>query len=286
MELQNSSDESQDVTTFSRTKEEDTVKPMEIPNTETKSNHSMKHVQEVTHFEPDEQMDPFRHWATKKPDVYSGFLYVAFRCNDEEASFYRANFKAANSTVFMDDNSSDDLVKIFARVLHPLLFRKDFFAEQNKRSSGVESHYVIPSFQRQEQQQLALRSLYALSSGQLMSTEEQLEISDASLASHDSIKRKAIECAKDLAKELLLSKKKMKQDAMNAAVVEIKKKKEKRNREEWCKLLSPIDENRQKLPPARKAVQMPNEREDSELQTQIPYMLGFLLLGATWVISN
>lgn len=267
-----------------------------VQKTETNTNEAMTPVQEVIHFEPDEQMDPFRHWAMKKPDLYSGFLYVAFRCNDEDASFYRANFKAADSTVFMDDNSSDDLVKIFARVLHPLLFRKDYFNEPKEEKDGImvsssrpSSEYVLPSSRQQEQQQLALRSLYALSSGRLMSSEEQKEVSGASLASHESIKRKAIECAKDLAKELLLSRKKKTKDRDSmTAKTTMKKTKDRDKEQDWRSILSPIAENLQKEP------RMPDlsrfcEQKGHELpepEAPLPYILGFLLFGAAWVVSN
>jgi hypothetical protein len=51
--------------------------------------HSLEYIraiQEVPHFEPDEQMDPFRHWAIKKPEIYTGFMYVAYRFSNHEVS--------------------------------------------------------------------------------------------------------------------------------------------------------------------------------------------------------
>ncbi|MGK3746991.1 MAG: hypothetical protein ACI90V_013854 [Bacillariaceae sp.] len=47
---------------------------------------NIREIQEVSHFEPDEQMDPFRHWAIKKPELYTGLVYVAYRFSDDEVS--------------------------------------------------------------------------------------------------------------------------------------------------------------------------------------------------------
>ena len=55
-------------------------------NVPTTFDTSVREVQEVQHFEPDEQMDPFRHWSMKKPKLYTGFLYVAYRFSDEQVS--------------------------------------------------------------------------------------------------------------------------------------------------------------------------------------------------------
>ncbi|KAG7349644.1 hypothetical protein IV203_012241 [Nitzschia inconspicua] len=249
-------------------------------------------VQEVIHFEPDEQMDPFRHWAMKKPDLYSGFVYVAFRCNNEDASFYKANFKAANSTVFIDDDSSDDLIKIFARVLHPLLFRKDFINHNDGRLSGTETQgscldksLTIP--RDHERQQLALKSLFALSSGRIMSPEEHDEISNEGLYSCKTIKQKAIECAKDLAKELLMSTTTC-QNGAKASNASMPKKKSKKT----SVILSPIIENQ-----PHRSIEYPGTdcefdccdllpRSLEKAETQVAFMLGFLLVGAAWVMSN
>lgn len=243
-------------------------------------------VQEVIHFEPDEQMDPFRHWAMKKPDLYSGFIYAAFRCNDEEASFYKTNFKAANSTVFLDDDSSDDLIKIFARVLHPLLFRKDFAKHHDRDATSCSPKmYDLPPHGDHERQDLALRSLYALSSGRVMSPNEQQQISCGSLESHSKIKQKAVECAKNLAKELLISKRMKRHNT--AACTPMNRTGTSRKRRV---LLSPIIENQEKssdenhdhISQCRDA--LPGDLEMTE--TQVPYILGILLLGAAWMISQ
>jgi hypothetical protein len=177
-------------------------------------------IQEVPHFEPDEQMDPFRHWAMKKPQLYTGFIYVAYRTNDEEATFYKTNFKALNSTMFMDDVSSDELVKILARILHPLMFRRDFWGDNAKKSksqqgattacaaipgygSGKENigtTYVIPSAKIQRDQNLATRCLYALSSGRVLTREQQKKIEQFSRI---NLERKAYACARFLTRELV-----------------------------------------------------------------------------------
>lgn len=175
-------------------------------------------IQEVSHFEPDEQMDPFRHWAMKKPQLYTGFIYVAYRMNDEEATFYKTNFKALNSTVFMDDASSDELVKIFARILHPLMFRRDFGdvnAKQHKSRPGdstsvattgygydkenIGTTYVIPPAKTQREQYLAMRCLYALSSGRVLTRQQQKEIEQFRQI---DLERKAHACARFLTREL------------------------------------------------------------------------------------
>jgi hypothetical protein len=178
---------------------------------------SVIEIQEVTHFEPDEQMDPFRHWAVKKPQLYTGFIYVSYRVKDDEATFYKANFKALNSTVFMDDSSSDELVKIFARILHPLMFRKNFMggnvkysrprttASATKKSDFdkaniLTSMYVIPCAKIQRDQYLAVRCLYALSSGRFLTREQRKEIGEGD---HVNLERKARACAKFLSRELM-----------------------------------------------------------------------------------
>ena len=158
-------------------------------------------VQEVPHFQPDEQMDPFRHWTMKKPNLYTGFLYVAYRSSKNEASFYKSNFRAFDSTVFMDDNSTDEMVKIFARILHPLLFQRrqhhghDSSSSQNDEEEGHSSparledpfgdsgdrtlrtppHEIDNHYRRQDRQHLAMRCMYALSSGRVLTRAEQEE---------------------------------------------------------------------------------------------------------------
>ena len=63
-----------------------TSSSLNVPKPELSLDISIREVQEVQHFEPDEQMDPFRHWAIKKPKLYTGFVYVAYRFSDEEVS--------------------------------------------------------------------------------------------------------------------------------------------------------------------------------------------------------
>jgi hypothetical protein len=244
-------------------------------------------VQEVSHFEPDEQMDPFRHWAMKKPDVYSGFLYVAFRFNNEEASFYRANFKAANSTVVLDDNSSDDLVKIFARVLHPLLFRKSIVKNEGKDlpKQYSMSKNSLSSPCNLHNQQLALTSLYALSSGRVMTPKEIAEIAGGSILCHDSIKQKAIECAKGLAKKLLQSNRK-KDCVAIPTNFQLQLKSQKRQA-----VLSPIieDQPRESFVIRHLDVDQPKTQNNHACnlpEAQVSYLLGILLFAAVWIISN
>jgi len=146
-------------------------------------------------------MDPFRHWSIKKPDLYTGLIYVAYRSSETEATFYKSNFKAFDTSVFMDDNSTDEMVKIFARVLHPLLFqqRRDNGAGSPRPTTGgaepqtpppclatpdknIRHHHPstqdsCPSehYHRQDRQHLAMRCLYALSSGRILTRSEQEE---------------------------------------------------------------------------------------------------------------
>lgn len=139
----------------------------------------LRAVQEVPHFRPDEQMDPFRHWAIEKPSLYTGFLYVAYRSKEDEATFYKSSFKAFDSSVFMDDNSTDELVKIFARILHPLLFptRRGSFSDESdgERKRNVFFGSTGEHYRRQDRQHLAMRCLYAMSSGRVLTRAEQEE---------------------------------------------------------------------------------------------------------------
>ena len=171
------------------------------PYTHKSSNFFLRQVQEVPHFQPDEQMDPFRHWAIQKPDLYTGLIYVAYRSSEEQATFYKSCFKVYDSTVFMDDDSTDEMVKIFARILHPLLFQQQKRTDKNSASSvaptnkGEESSSPPPPrlldplrnkshlrdpklsdhYQRQDRQGLAMRCMYALSSGRVLTRAEQEE---------------------------------------------------------------------------------------------------------------
>jgi hypothetical protein len=147
-------------------------------------------------------MDPFRHWSIKKPDLYTGLIYVAYRSSENDATFYKSNFKAFGTSVFMDDNSTDEMVKIFARVLHPLLFqqRRDTGDGSPQPTTGgaepqippppsiatpdksthhhhPSSHDACPSehYRRQDRQHLAMRCLYAMSSGRILTRSEQEE---------------------------------------------------------------------------------------------------------------
>ncbi|MGK3746992.1 MAG: hypothetical protein ACI90V_013855 [Bacillariaceae sp.] len=107
----------------------------------------------------------------------------------------------------MDDNSSDEMVKIFARILHPLLFRRDFSSSMKEgTSSSVKqssSNYVIPSTisDQQDRQYLAMRCMYALSSGRVLTRKEQEEILGGCTDDSDRD-------AKILAKELMVAYKK------------------------------------------------------------------------------
>lgn len=190
-----------------------------ITSIEGTDENKLMEIQEVSHFEPDEQMDPFRHWAMKKPQLYTGFIYVSYRMKEDEAAFYKTNFKALNSTVFMDDSSSDELVKIFARILHPLLFRKDFLdtnAEHHRHGSittarydcekeNFPTAYVVPPPKTQRDQFLAMRCLYALCAGRVLSRQQQKEIEEGH---HSYLERKAYACARFLARELIRTHKK------------------------------------------------------------------------------
>jgi hypothetical protein len=244
-------------------------------------------LQEVSHFEPDEQMDPFRHWAKMKPDIYSGFLYVAFRYDNEEASFYKANFKAANSTVVMDDNSSDDLVKIFARVLHPLLFRKNFVYDEGTDLPLEQSmsKHSRPTMCNHQHQQLALTSLFALSSGRVMTPAELAEITGGSLLCQRTIKQKAIQCAKSMAKNLLQSKRKNERVSIPTNYRQHRKSLKRH------KVLSPIQEDHARDTVATRIFDnnQPKARRNlsSNLpEAQVPYMFGILLFAAAWIFSN
>jgi hypothetical protein len=144
-------------------------------------------------------MDPFRHWSIKKPNLYTGFLYVAYRSSENDATFYKSNFKAFDTSVFMDDNSTDEMVKIFARILHPLLFqqRRDNGSSRPTTGGGAELQTPPPRlvdpdsnshqqhspqgscqskhYRRQDRQHLAMRCMYALSSGRILTRSEQEE---------------------------------------------------------------------------------------------------------------
>lgn len=175
----------------------------------------IREVQEVPHFQPDEQMDPFRHWAIKKPKLYTGFIYVAYRFSEDEATFYKSNFKAVDSDVFMDNNSTDEMVKIFARILHPLLFRRDFSSNlaegQQQHSNDRETHQPLflcgDQRHQQDRQHLAMRCMYALSSGCVLTQKEQEEkFGERKIAKHGDVT--AGLATKKLAKELMLAYKK------------------------------------------------------------------------------
>jgi hypothetical protein len=259
-----------------------------------------KPVQEVIHFEPDEQMDPFRYWAIKKPHLYSGFIYAAFRQSNDEASFYKASFKTLNSTVYMDDTSKDDLVKIFARILYPLLFHKNFQEQHatsniNKTVSQIDddiSTYNIPPGPPSGlhgRQEFALRCLFALSSGRIMSEEEQNDIStdQNKTNSQKKLKEKAIYCAKSIAKELLPTK-----------TTAAQKSKPTESNPERDRRSSPAYSGTQLQENARSHINMdstpfPSLKEkgavddkDDDSENNIPIILGFLLLSAVLIISN
>ncbi len=169
----------------------------------------LRQIQEVPHFQPDEQMDPFRHWAIHKPSLYTGLIYVAYRSSQDQATFYKSGFKAYDSTVFMDNDSSDELVKIFARILHPLLFQEsrrdknsaskskagepsppsssspspppprlldpifhhDKKDDRHAADTRLDDHY----YDRKDRQHLAMRCMYALTSGRVLTRAEQEE---------------------------------------------------------------------------------------------------------------
>lgn len=160
----------------------------------------LRQVQEVPHFQPDEQMDPFRYWAIQKPSLYTGLIYVAYRSTKDQATFYKSSFQAYDSTVFMDDESSDEMVKIFARILHPLLFQqkgnktpKPNRGETSsssppqsppprlsdpvhrKTTSYLPDSLLCDHYDRKDRQHLAMRCMYALSSGRILTRQEQEE---------------------------------------------------------------------------------------------------------------
>ena len=114
----------------------------------------------------------------------------------------------------MDDNSSDEMVKIFARILYPLLFRRDFSSSTKegmpssaKQSSGS---YVIPPAisDLQNRQYLAMRCMYALSSGCVLTRKEQEEILGSSMDDNLERVEGKDSSTKILAKELMVAYKK------------------------------------------------------------------------------
>jgi hypothetical protein len=114
----------------------------------------------------------------------------------------------------MDDNSSDEMVKIFARILHPLLFRRDFSSSMKegtslsaKQSSG--SYIIPPAISNlQNRQYLAMRCMYALSSGCVLTRKEQEEILGGSTDDNSDRDEGMDGSAKILAKELMVAYKK------------------------------------------------------------------------------
>ena len=252
-----------------------------------------KPVQEVIHFEPDEQMDPFRFWAIKKPHLYSGLIYVAFRNTSDEASFYKANFKTLNSTVYIDDTSKDDLVKIFARIFYPLLFHKNFQQQPNATSSSNNnntlddvSNYNIPpaSSKLHSRHEFALRCLYALSSGRIMSQEEQNDISTDQNNTNNSqrkLKEKAIHCAKSLAKELLPTKRSG-TTHKNKSTKSNPERDDKSSPTQSATHASHIEMD--SMVPMLKEKYAVDENDNPENSLSI--ILGFLLLSAVLIISN
>ena len=257
-----------------------------------------KPVQEVIHFEPDEQMDPFRFWAIKKPHLYSGLIYVAFRNSSDEASFYKVNFKTLNSTVYMDDTSKDDLVKIFARILYPLLFHKNFQQQPNATSSNNNSNtlsqidddddiskYNIPPAPSKlhSRQEFALRCLYALSSGRIMSQEEQNDISPDQNNTNNSqkkLKEKAIHCAKSLAKELLPTKTTAKGQKKKSTM----SNPERNDKSPPTQSATHAHIDMDSTFPVLKEEYAVDENDNPE--NNISIILGFLLLSAVLIISN
>lgn len=116
----------------------------------------IREVQEVTALQPDEQLDPFRFWAMKDPALNTGMIYVSYRHTQDEATFYKSTFQMEQK---MDEDSADELVKVFARVFHPLLF----YGDHGKREGN-------------HKRSLAMRCLYALSSGSFLSKQNGTHI--------------------------------------------------------------------------------------------------------------
>jgi hypothetical protein len=124
-------------------------------------------IQEVTAYTPDEQLDPFRFWALHEPPIHSAMVYVCYRSTEGEATFYNSFFNLSDNQVRnqqrqkanIDNDSAEELVKIFARIFHPLLFRSFRQRCNMTESRGQQHHDRI----------LALRCLHALASGRVTS---------------------------------------------------------------------------------------------------------------------
>jgi hypothetical protein len=103
-----------------------------------------------------------------------------------------------------------------------------------------------------------------------MSPEEQQELFDSSVANHKRIKRKAIDCARCLAQELLSS--------------ESRKINKLNKPSQWGKSQKDEGKNEESIPILD--LSCVDEYRCEESNVRIPCMLGFLLLGAALIVGH
>ena len=149
----------------------------------------------MKHWQPSKIVDSLRIWRDKAT-IGKGLIAFAYKTGDDEGPIYNLSFNLQNG---INEECRETCVKLFARILHPLLFKGDI----SDKEAGLPDPYQseMPMFMGLafKDESLAYLCLYALSTGKVMSRADIERIGNGNNPAHQSLCRAVF-----VAKELLM----------------------------------------------------------------------------------
>jgi hypothetical protein len=135
--------------------------------------------EEVTHpspnedikYNPDAHLDPVRHWIVEGAQDNTGIVYSIFKNAEGGATTYLVKYSLCMAVPMLDAQSRENVVKMFARVFHPLLFNEERLDKEAGLPNMDESSQQEFTELAFREKSLALPCLHALSTGEVFKPE-------------------------------------------------------------------------------------------------------------------
>jgi hypothetical protein len=145
------------------------------------------------HWQPHELLDPLRIWRDTAT-VGRGVIAVGYKTSANRGPIYNLPFDLENG---ISEEHRETTVKLFARILHPLLFKDDISDKEAGLPDPDQCEMASFLGLAFKDESLAFLCLYALSTGKVMSRAEIERIGNDNDPMHQSLCR-AIFVAKEL----------------------------------------------------------------------------------------
>jgi hypothetical protein len=147
----------------------------------------------LKHWRPSKRLDSLRIWRDEAT-VGKGVIAVAYKTGQNKGPIYNMSFDLEKG---INEECRETCVKLFARILHPLLFKDDISDKEAGLPDPDQCEMTTFLGLAFKDESLAFLCLYALSTGKVMSRADIERIGNENDPAHQSLCR-AIFVAKEL----------------------------------------------------------------------------------------